>query len=648
MPRPAPPDSGAATILVVDDSHPGRYVTCRTLKRAGYRVIEAANGLDALAQAQTLPDLVVLDVKLPDISGFEVCKRLRADPDTAHLPVLHLSSTFLDEASVIEGLEGGADGYLTLPVEPPVLLAYARTLLRSGRMVRGLQESEQRFRALFESMSDGLLLADPSERRFVMANQAICDMLGYTKEELQQRWIPDIHPAETLEGLRGLFDRVLAGTMRLVPDLPTLRKDGTVIRVDITNTLLEIDGHTVVLGSFRDVTERRAVQARLAQSDRLASVGMLAAGVAHELNNPLAYVLYNLQAMQEDIEALASAEPETVSARLRELDAKTRSSVEGAERMRDIVQDLQSFSRSDGDKESALALRPVIEAVAAMAANEIRFRARLELAFESKHRVLGTEGRLAQAFLNLLLNAAQSIEEGRPEANTIRVSTRDAGDEVRVAVRDTGPGIPAENLDRLFDPFFTTKAPGEGTGLGLAICHRIVEEHGGHIEVQSKLGEGSVFELVLPAYVAPQAEPTPPETLDPASPDTPRDLPARLLLVDDEPHLLRALRRLLARTGYEVVATTSGLEAQRLIEQGEAFDVMLCDLMMPDILGMDLHAWLVEHHPRLAQRVVFLTGGTFTPRAQDYLASVDNTVLPKPVSIETLLAAVRAQLDQPT
>ncbi len=634
-----------ATILVVDDNQAVRYLTRRILEREGYRVTEAADGHQALRMARDLPNLVVLDIKLPDISGFEVCATLRRDPITAHLPVLHLSSTFLDEASVIEGLEGGADGYLTLPVETPVLLAYVRALLRAGRMVRGLQDSERRFRTMFEGMTDGLLLADPRDRVFRMANKAICDMLGYDERELQDMWITDIHPESVLERLASGFSEVLDGNAPLVPNLPALRKDGTVISVDITNTLIGVAGRTMVLGSFRDVTERQAVQARLAQSDRLASVGMLAAGVAHELNNPLAFMLYNLEAIVEDLGRVAAGSQRADPDLLTDLLAKVGTCKQGAERMRGIVRDLQTFSRHDGSKDRPLQLRPLIEAVAAMAANEIRFRARLEMDFDETLPVHGNEGHLSQVFLNLLVNAAHAIEEGHPERNTIRISMRARNDEIHVTVSDTGCGIAPDAMDKLFDPFFTTKAPGEGTGLGLAICHRIVDEHGGRIEVSSQPDMGTSFEVILPT-----CSPPPGDARHQADTDSDPQPPchARVLVVDDEPYLLRALRRLLVRAGYEVVATSSGLEAQHILEQDTNFDSIVCDLMMPDILGMDLHAWLAERSPDLAARVVFLTGGAFTPRAQDYLGTVENPVLSKPISTPDLLAALRDRRRQPT
>jgi PAS domain S-box-containing protein len=636
---PAPREP--ATILVVDDSEPGRYVTSHILMREGYRVIEAATGAEALELAATLPAVVVLDVHLPDFSGFEVCRRLRANPRTANIPVLHLSSTFLDEGSVITGLEGGADGYLTLPVEPPVLLAYVRAMLRVGQAMRTLQESEQRFRSLFEGISDGLLLADPEVERFRMANPTVCEMLGYTREELEGMWFTDIHPPSNRADQQAQFSRMLTGEITMAPNEPTLRKDGSTVHMDIGSTMLNIDGRAMLLGSFRDVTQRRAMEQRLAQADRLASVGLLASGVAHEINNPLAFVLYNLQAVVEELrQARADGRP-LHGMGLEEALGKLEACEEGAQRVRGIVKDLQTFSRVEQRALARLRVQDMVKAVVAMASHEIRFRARLVLELEPTLPVSGDEGRISQVILNLLLNAAQAIDEGQADSNVIQLRTSGDGDEVRIEVHDTGRGIPAEDIPRLFDPFFTTKQVGEGTGLGLAICHRIVQEHAGRIEVSSVVGEGSRFTIVLPAVA--EAVTASPE---PAPAPARADRPARLLLIDDEPHLLRAVMRLLTRAGFTVATASSGREAQDILREDTGFDAILCDLMMPDLLGMDLHAWLADRDPDLAQRLIFLTGGTFTPHAQDYLSRVGNRVLTKPLPRNELLGAIRTVIEE--
>jgi CheY-like chemotaxis protein len=241
-------------------------------------------------------------------------------------------------------------------------------------------------------------------------------------------------------------------------------------------------------------------------------------------------------------------------------------------------------------------------------------------------------------FLNLLLNAAQAVEEGDIDHNEIRIDTWTDGKDVFAAVGDTGCGIPVDHLGRLFTPFFTTKPPGVGSGLGLFTCHNFIRSYGGRIEVESEAGAGSRFTValpVLPGGYEPDAEPEPP---DEAASERPVAR-GRILVVDDEPMIGSAMRRILRRD-HDVSVATSGMQGKEILEKDPSFDLILCDLMMPDISGMDLHAWLEERNPKLAQKMVFVTGGAFTPVAKEFLQRVDNLRLEKPFDPKDLKAII--------
>ena len=283
--------------------------------------------------------------------------------------------------------------------------------------------------------------------------------------------------------------------------------------------------------------------------------------------------------------------------------------------MRLIVRDLKIFSRSDEDKTGAVDVRRVIESSLRMAWNEIRHRARLVKDYGDVPPVEGNEGRLGQVFLNLIVNAAQAMPEGRADKNEIRVITKqDDHGRVVVEVRDTGSGIPESVISRIFDPFFTTKPIGVGTGLGLAICHRIVTALGGELTVESQVGKGSVFRTILPVAKGDAAE----VSHQPAALVVGRR--GRILVVDDEPMLGTAVRRMLSAE-HEVLAVTSARDAIERVFKGERFDIILCDLMMPEVTGMDLHAELVRFAPEQAEKMVFMTGGAFTSRSSRVLGS---------------------------
>lgn len=415
----------------------------------------------------------------------------------------------------------------------------------------------------------------------------------------------------------------------------------------------------------REAAARHALaqtQARLVLAGRMASVGTLAAGVAHEINNPLAFVITNVDAAIRRIASLdrrsgasrsgpwgrAHGDGRVPPSELSEVLSLLEDAREGAERVRLIVRDLHTFSRAEGDRRGPVDVRRVLDSCVHMAMNEIRHRARVVRSFGEVPPVEASEPRLAQVFLNLVVNAAQAIPEGLAEQNEIELSTRcDAAGRVVVEVRDTGTGIAPEALGRIFDPFYTSK--GEGLGLGLAICHAIVTALGGLIEVESRPGEGSTFRVVLPAGGPGEARaPAAPgdgaprwarEGGRPAAAEPQAAPRQRVLIIDDEPLLTRAIAGTL-EPRHETTATASARDALARIRAGERYDAILCDLMMPDMTGMDFYASLAELAPEQQRRVVFLTGGAFTERSKAFLQQVDARLLLKPFDAATLLSMV--------
>jgi signal transduction histidine kinase/ActR/RegA family two-component response regulator len=382
-------------------------------------------------------------------------------------------------------------------------------------------------------------------------------------------------------------------------------------------------------------TKQKEYQTRLNVAERMASVGTLAAGVAHEINNPLAYMLTNLEWSAEVLADLLSRPAS--SSELPELLKATQETRLGVHRVSAIVRDLMTFSRGG---EGALApqdIHAVIECAVRMATNEIRHRARLVRRFGELPPVLGDEGRLVQLFLNLLLNAAHAIDEGHAEANEITITTSlNEASQVVIEVRDTGRGIPKDVIGRVFDPFFTTKDVGKGTGLGLSICHGIVTSLGGAMQVESEVGAGSAFRVLLApaAFAGPTPAPPPVE----ARAKSPR---SRVLVVDDDAIVGTSLQRSLAVL-HDVVVVQKATDALARVVAGEHFDVILCDLMMPEMSGMDLHAAISEKAPAMLDRMIFMTGGAFTDGARAFFDRVTNVKLDKPVSSSSLQEAVRS------
>ncbi len=433
-----------------------------------------------------------------------------------------------------------------------------------------------------------------------------------------------------------------------------VRRDGTVFPIEATVSSYRTDGGNAFVGIFRDITERRHMQAQLMQADRLATVGAIAAGVAHEINNPLSYVTANIEYVAQQIAELSaalrqvSAAPGVVPSpgparlgmlevdrRLGELAQAVAEAREGADRVRKIVGDLKTFSRPEQDKKGPVSIERVLESVLAMAWNEIRHRARVVKEYTPVPLVVANEARLAQVFLNLVINAAQAIPEGRAEANIIRLRTWSDGDRVHVEVRDTGSGIPPDTVARIFDPFFTTKAVGQGTGLGLSIAQTIVSSLGGEIAVESELGKGTAFRVSVPVGEPPAVADAPKAAMEPSP--GPR---GRVLIIDDEPLVGSMLKRILS-ADHEVICVTDGREALKVVAAGERFDVILCDLMMPGVTGMDVYAEMARRFADQVERMIFVTGGAFTPEARQFLDRVPNPQIEKPLQVNTVRAVVR-------
>ncbi|MCA9649873.1 MAG: response regulator [Myxococcales bacterium] len=459
--------------------------------------------------------------------------------------------------------------------------------------------------------------------RVCYVNHAACAALGYPRARLLTMAVTEIDPALKEDKL-GWAAIETSGSRKVESHFRA--SDGKLFPVEISTNVLRFDGEEYLVAFARDLTERKRMQASLQKADRLASVGSLAAGVAHEINNPLAYVLANLELLSEDLSQLelpaSSGFDQTVHRTLQE-------AAEGANRVRRIVRDLKSFARADDEVLQSVDLHEVIDAAIDIADNEIRHRARLEKDYGQIPAVLGAPGRLTQVFLNLLVNAAHAIPEEAYGDQFIRVSTWAERGYVYVDISDTGSGIPEDIVDRIFDPFFTTKAQGMGTGLGLSICHGIITGIGGEIKVHSRVGEGSTFTLMLPAADVPVMRRHDPSNVQ----EEAASEPLHILVVDDEPSIGAGIKRALSSHVVEVAG--SGREAIEACE-GDDFDLVLCDVMMPDVSGMDVFRHMNETKPGFGERFIFMTGGAFTPKAREFLESVDNEHIEKPFSIREL------------
>lgn len=645
-------DMQAATVLVVDDNPSGRYATSRMLRAAGFAVLEAGTGGEGLALSQGA-DLVVLDVNLPDIDGFEVCRRIRSNGQTARVPVIHLSATFVKDVDKVHGLEAGADGYLTHPVEPPVLVATVNAFLRARRAEDAMRQSEAKFRAIFDQAPTGILLLS-KDLIYLEANPAMCKLLGRTREEIVGRdasaFMPADRKAEAERIARELEEfGVWTGTF------PLLRADGTPVTLEWNIAVHSAPG--VRLAIVTDVTQRRAIEAdrerallaeRAARSEAERANRLkdeFLATLSHELRTPLNAIVGWSQILKtgqpskdelaEGIEAIernATAQAQLIS------DLLDVSSITSGK----VRLDVQSV-------DLALMIHNAIEAVIpALRAKEIQISRVLD---PNPGTIQADPARLQQVIWNLVNNAAKFT----PKGGRIEVNLKRENSSANITVSDNGKGIKADFLPYIFERFrqedATAKRNQGGLGLGLAIVKHLTEMHGGKVSASSAgEGKGSSFVVSLP--LSPVQTATMPggqeRATDPPATGATMNLSAaalrglRILIVEDDPDARTLIKRILIGREGEVLDAKDAASALAAVEHFKPH-VLISDVGMPGKDGYDLireirgKGYSMKDLPAIA-----LTAFARTEDRQHAMLSGFQVHLSKPVNPNELVAAVVA------
>jgi PAS domain S-box-containing protein len=639
-------DTPNAVVLIVDDSEAGRYASARFLARAGLRVIEARTGGEALERVRTdHPDIVLLDVGLPDINGLEVCRRIKEDPASASALVIQVSASFVRPSDAVRGLEAGADAYLTEPLEPTVLVASVNALLRMRRAEDRARIAGGALEATFAAISEGVCLLDAAgvvrncnAALAAFADRPAAEIVGRRWNDLVGRWLGDEAAA--------LPDRV--GHERVHVDVPVA---GRWLQVAV-DPVDRASQRTGVVCTVSDITERKRVEElnaaiiareRLGRSEAEAanrSKDEFLAILSHELRTPLTAILgwvRTLRLRQTDATALAHG--------LEVIERNTRMQAQ-------LIEDLLDVSRIITGKLS-LERRPVIVAAAIDAALEsIRGAAdaqgvALALVVEEPGlRVDGDAARLQQVFANLLSNGVKFTPPGGRV--DVRVSRRDG--HVVVTVQDTGRGISADFLPYVFDRFRQadggiTRATG-GLGLGLAIVRHLVELHGGAVSVDSP-GEdrGATFRVTLPALHDDAATGSWPRASS-ASP-VPRLDGLWVLVVEDDADTREMVAMVLSAAGA-AVKTVASMKAAEDAVAAATWDVLVSDLGMPDGDGYDLIRRL-RARPSLAKLpAVALSAHAMDSDTRLSLRAGFDVHLAKPVDPDDLVRVVASLMHHRT
>jgi signal transduction histidine kinase len=618
------PKTNASIVLEVDDTDANRYVVDRHLTRSGYEVMEAANGRDALRLATTaLPDLVVLDVRLPDINGFEIARQLREDPRTAGIPILHISASFTDPETKARGLDNGADGYLTHPIEPEVVLSTVNALLRARNAEREVRGAALQWQVTFDAIGEGVCITD-SRGVVIRCNRAFNELMGMVEEDgrslLEQ--VPALHDVGLLPG---------SGEQ---PRTARIKVGDRTLRVSLVVTGLDPDAAGRQVYVVADLTRELKADERVRRIMQLETTGRLAGGVAHEINNMMTAIL-------------AYAE---FALRGLDIDDRRREDIEGihkaATRSAEIARKLLTYSRRQVVQPKEVDLHRALRDIEPTLRRILGSDRILTLDLKAAQQwVLIDPLGFEQIMINLALNARDATGPGGRVTITSGNVTLDEGvavqypdiaiqqgKYVQLTVSDTGHGMSEDTMERVFDPFFTTKEVGQGTGLGLAMVFGMVKQSNGYVWATSEEGQGSTFTIQLPQVTRSSGETSSPvEKNGKAS--------GRLLVVEDEAVVLHLLGRGLRENGYEVEEAMDAAQAIAILERIDGkVDAVITDVVMPAMSGKDLAKQIRSRWPGLP--ILFISGYTSDEVVGKGLIDQGEKFLQKPFAPDLLARAV--------
>jgi len=685
----------SSSILVVDDEPGIRDLLAWELRGQGHYVVTAADGAEALEEIRRAEfDLIISDVRMPRVGGLEV---LRFTKETAPETEVVIATGYAEIEYAIECVRQGAFDFIQKPFHTDDLLSTVSRALERRRLRRtaGLYEAS---RAILDGQ-EPQRLPELIVRLAMQAMQAddaslmLPDSDGRLYIAHSHSLSPEIRAEVRLHLSEGVAGRVAAiGEPALLPNgiaedprFSDLTSTGP-IRSSIVYPLLagkrvigvlsinrfsnrrpfrkpDLERAAILASQILLALENARLIRQVVSSERLASVGLLATSVAHEINNPVASVLANHSLLEDQLSAFGRLGTlfdsgadgpslrrtwETLggTAFLGELQKVVGDLGAGATRIADIVRDLRSLARRDESKPMIFDLNEPIRSALRITGAELRHRAvvKTDLGFDLE--VLGSPGRLSQVFVNLLVNAAQAFAEtGNGRQREIVIRSGRKGTQVVASVSDNGPGIRPEHLARIFETFFTTKGATVGTGLGLSISREIAQSHGGDLRVESAFGHGATFILTLPfafaGTIAPEAGP-PRNQGSTLRAERSAVKKFRVLFIDDERTLLNAYERTFGREN-EVVVAEGGEQALAMLMKRWDFNLVVCDLLMPKVNGMDVYRWVRETHPELDGAFVFVTGGVMQQDVQAFLRTVGNQVLEKPFDFSVVREIIAAR-----
>ncbi|QHD05865.1 response regulator [Pseudomonas sp. R76] len=632
-------------LLIVDDNAATRYALRRRLESHHYRVLEAGTGqegLDLIASKKI--DGLILDVNLPDMSGFDIVRALRADPATALLPVVHVSAASIETGDIITGLDAGADAYLIHPVDPDVLLATLRTLLRVRDTEYALRESEARFREIFFNISAPIAVMDP-QLKVHECNHAFAQLI---QDNLNPDALLECFASDQLAVIQELCLRLAAGerwkgTLQMQVDgqvretewqiSPYRRAELSLVFVEDVTEHRHRERHQ--LAELTNATTQLArTEAQLLQAQKMDALGKLTGGIAHDFNNLLTGIITSLELIKKRLD---TQQTEKVKAYA---DAALSSALSAA----GLTNRLLAFARQQPLDTRPVDINAHIRSLEELLVRTIGEHIALKLELTTHPAVALVDPiQLESAVLNLVINARDAL----PKGGDIWVTTYPAysngnlklenGAYIALSVRDNGVGIEHSVIDKVFDPFFTTKPLGQGTGLGLSTIYGFARQSGGDAQIRSVTRQGTEVTIMLPAASGPASITTKPVAAPGLSSGE------HVLIVEDMPSVRSFVAEVLVDAGYRCSVAADGDEAMATLRQDTSIDLMLTDVGLPYMTGRELADVARGLRPTLP--ILFMTGYAENAANRQSFLGEGMDLISKPFHIDELLEKIRRGLD---
>ena len=623
-------------ILNVDDDDIQRYAVTKTLSSAGYEVIEASNGSEALEKAKENPDLIILDISLPDIDGFELCNRFRKIPDLEYVPIIHISSTYNGKEDVIKGLESGADGYLIHPVEPAVLIAYARAMLRLRDVELRLIEANKDWNETFNALTSAIILVD-NNNIIKKCNKYAYEMLDVSNK-VEGKNIESVFTLWGLPDVLDNFKKLIEGKNFAQGEFKLNDRYYRYVINPIMDRNKELKNKVFV---FTDMSDYKLMEEEYRQAQKMEAIGRLTGGIAHDFNNMLTVII---------------GYSDFILMNLKETDP-TRKIIEeikkAGQMASELTQKLLAFSRKQTVNPESINLNIIIEdmrkLLKRMIGEDIELVTDLD---ENLGNIIIDRTQIEQVIMNIVVNARDAM----PNGGILTIETRNTlfdeeytsrhmdtkikrGGYVMLAISDTGVGMDEETKSHIFEPFFTTKGSGRGTGLGLATVYGIVKQNNGYIWVYSQPGKGTTFKIYFPLIKETDKVEKEPENIEEKTKGT-----ETVLLVEDEDLVRDMMLKGLSSLGYKVLSANGPKEALRVIDNGEKnIDIVVTDVVMPGMNGKELVGIIKEKLP--STKILYISGYTDRAIVSGGVLKRNVNYLQKPFTPLVLAKKIRQILD---